>query len=431
VRVVIAGGGLAGLTAARRLAEQGHEVVLCEAQDTLGGRVRSRTVDGFTLDRGFQVCFTAYPAVRSELDLDALDLRQFTPGATLARPGHRSVLADPLRAPRSLPGTLRNRDVTTADKLRLLRLRWRLTRRFPDGFFPGPDLTIREYLEREGFSERFVERFAVPFYGGITLDRSLSSAAAIFEYTFTMLNAGGIAVPADGMGAIPRQLAARARVAGADLRTGTPVEGLTLRGTDGADGVSVTTTASGTVDGDAAIVATDPGSAASLVDVEGMPTEGRGCVTQYFGLPTGSRLAGSPRLVLNTDGTTPNTVAPLSAVAPDYAPRDRALLSATVSGTVDRGDEALADEIRATMCSWESDLDPGDLELIATDRIPFAQVAQPPGCHGALPTVDAPAGPVFLAGDYTRWSSIQGALASGREAAAAVDRTAGSSRRNR
>ncbi|MFC6737593.1 FAD-dependent oxidoreductase, partial [Halolamina salina] len=59
-------------------------------------------------------------------------------------------------------------------------------------------------------------------------------------------------------------------------------------------------------------------------------------------------------------------------------------------------------------------------ELLATDRIPFAQFAQPPGAHARLPDADDPAGPVFLAGDYTRWSSIQGALESGTRAADAI-----------
>lgn len=54
---------------------------------------------------------------------------------------------------------------------------------------------------------------------------------------------------------------------------------------------------------------------------------------------------------------------------------------------------------------------------VATDRIPFAQFRQDPGFRAGLPGVDAPDGPVFLAGEYTHWSSIQGALESGRIAA--------------
>src|SRR6056297_740302 len=109
--VAVVGGGLAGLVAARRLAAAGHDVRLFERRDGVGGRVRTRRRHGFTLDRGFQVLFTAYPAVRRELDLDALALRYFAPGATIARAGNRSVLSDPFRNPRDGLETLFNREV--------------------------------------------------------------------------------------------------------------------------------------------------------------------------------------------------------------------------------------------------------------------------------------------------------------------------------
>ena len=123
----VVGGGLAGLVAARTLADRGRDVTLFERADSVGGRVRSRDVEGFTLDRGFQVMFTAYPAVRRELDLDALELRYFKPGATIARPGQRATLSDPLRDPAALTASLFNREVTFADKLRTLKLRQELT----------------------------------------------------------------------------------------------------------------------------------------------------------------------------------------------------------------------------------------------------------------------------------------------------------------
>ena len=84
-RVVVGGGGLAGLVAARRLAEAGFDVTLFERDPDVGGRVRSTHADGFTFDRGFQVLFTAYPAAKRELDYGALDLRAFSPGAVVCR----------------------------------------------------------------------------------------------------------------------------------------------------------------------------------------------------------------------------------------------------------------------------------------------------------------------------------------------------------
>lgn len=436
--VVVVGAGLAGLVAARRLAAAGATVTVVERRETVGGRVRSRVVDGFTCDRGFQVLFGAYPAVRRELDLDALDIRRFAPGACLARPGRRSILSDPLRDPGALVETLFNREVSTADKLRTLALTRELRGSDPETLLDGPDATIREGLADRGFSERYVERFVAPFYGGITLDRSLSTSNNVFEYTFRAMSEGWIGVPAEGMGAIPAQLAADARAAGATIETGETVEaieagGATLAADGGtrtevagsgrSAGVAVETDAR-TIDADAVVVAADPATAGSLTGVETIPTTGKSCVTQHLALNSEPGLDAGERIVLDADGDgdAPNTVSPMSAVAPEYAPDDRGLLAATFldRAALDADADALMERTRAALSSWFPEHGFDDLRVVATDRIEFAQFEQPPGFREGLPPVDAPRGPVCLAGDYTEWCSIQGAMASGRTAAAAV-----------
>ncbi|WP_318566831.1 NAD(P)/FAD-dependent oxidoreductase [Salinigranum marinum] len=415
--VVVCGAGLAGLVTARRLAAAGADVTVYEEREHVGGRVRSRTHDGFTLDRGFQVLFTAYPAARRELDFDALDLRTFTPGAVIARAGERSVLSDPLRDPTAAFESLFNREVTTSDKLRTLALRQDLGTRSLDELFTGPDTTIREYLSDWGFSAKFAENFVAPFYGGITLDRSLSTSKRVFEYTFRMLGDGSTAVPADGMGAIADQLAAKARAAGADVRTGATVEAV-----DG-DGDGATVHADGeTVDVDAVVVATDPRTAGELTAVASIPTAARPSTTQYYRLPGGTSLGTKKRILLNAASASPNAVVPLSEVAPEYAPADAELLNATFLGEepLSMDDDALAAETQAALESWYPERQFGGLEPLATDRIEFAQFDQPPGIHDTLPDARAPDGRVYLAGDYTQWSAIQGALESGRVAAQAV-----------
>jgi phytoene dehydrogenase-like protein len=416
--VVVAGGGLAGLVAARHLAESGADVTLFERRDELGGRVRSREVDGYTLDRGFQVMFTAYPAVRRELDLDALSLGRFTPGATIARDGERSVLSDPLRDPGSALETLFNHEVTLGDKLRMFRLQRELRGRSVDEILRRGGSSIEAYLADRGFSEGFVDSFAAPFYGGITLDRSLSTDSSVFEYTFKMLTEGATAVPADGMGEITAQLADRARAAGVTIETGRAVEELSPLGDEQA---AVTVSAgSESMTADAAVVATDPKTATELTGVEAITTEAQRCVTVHVSLPSGNRPSMGKRIVLNADDDRPNSIAPMSAVAPDYAPDGRTLYSATFLGRQDASDDELFDEVRSTLASWYPGASFSELDHVATDRIDFAQFTQAPGFQAALPTVDAPAGPVVLAGDYTRWSSIQGALESGAAAAGTV-----------
>ncbi|SDQ33024.1 NAD(P)/FAD-dependent oxidoreductase [Natronobacterium texcoconense] len=415
-RAIVVGGGLAGLVATRHLAGAGLEVTLLERAETVGGRVRTVERNGFRFDRGFQVLFTDYPAVKRELDLDDLDLRRFSPGATIARPNHRSTLSDPLREPSALGATLFNPDVSLSDKLRVARLQWTLRRTDLEEIFRGSDESIDSYLRDRGFSDRFLENFVEPFYGGITLDRSLSTSKRVFEYTFRTLATGSIAVPAEGMGAIPAQLADRVRDEGATIQTGDEVESVST-----VDDSSVTVRASnGEHEADAVVVATDPPTARDLTGVDAIPTDGRGCVTQYYTLPERVELETGKRLLLNAGDDGPNQIVPHSEVAPEYAPDDRILLSGTYLGEPDADDEELADRSRSALESWYPQRSLDGFEHVHTERVPFAQFDQPPGIHDDLPGTRDPDGPVYLAGDYTHWSSIQGAMESGQEAAKAV-----------
>ncbi|WP_144901700.1 NAD(P)/FAD-dependent oxidoreductase [Halobellus captivus] len=417
--VVVVGAGLAGLVAARRLATAGADVTVVERGRTVGGRVRTETREGFTLDRGFQVLFTAYPAVRLELDLDALDLRFFRPGAVIARPGSRSVLSDPFRDVRAAGASLRNGEVTLSDKLRTLLLRQHVGTRTESEIFRSADQSIRSSLREWGFTDDYIEHFVAPFYGGITLDRSLSTSKRVFEYTFKALSEGRIALPARGMGAIAEQLADRARDAGVAIRLGERVASVDEDG----DGVTVKKDGE-TITADAAVVATDPKEAYRLTGVDSIPREARGCVTQYYRLPDGSAPRTRRKILLNAADPSPNTVVPVSEVAPEYAPDGSALLNATFLGesALDRDASALAEETRLTLEAWYPERDFSALEPVRTHRIEFAQFAQPPGVHETLPDVREPGRSTYLAGDYTAWSSIQGALRSGREAARAVER---------
>ena len=93
--VVVVGGGLAGLSAAVNVHRAGLTVIVCEAGDQVGGRVRTDRRDGFLLDRGFQVVLPGYPELRRQVDLSALRLRPFLRGVLAMTPGGRTCLAAP------------------------------------------------------------------------------------------------------------------------------------------------------------------------------------------------------------------------------------------------------------------------------------------------------------------------------------------------
>lgn len=99
--VLIVGAGLSGLCCARSLQQQGIRSLVLESSDSVGGRIRTDTVDGFRLDRGFQVFLTSYPEAKSILDYEALDLKPFLPGALVRYGGRFHELTDPWRRPLS------------------------------------------------------------------------------------------------------------------------------------------------------------------------------------------------------------------------------------------------------------------------------------------------------------------------------------------
>src|SRR5271163_991603 len=125
IQVVVIGAGLAGLSCAISLEAAGLTVTLLEASDAPGGRVRTDVVDGFRLDRGFQVLLTAYPEAKRLLDNRALQLKKFEPGALVWHGGKFHRFADPFRNPVGAARFLVDSIVPMADKLRVARLRAR------------------------------------------------------------------------------------------------------------------------------------------------------------------------------------------------------------------------------------------------------------------------------------------------------------------
>ena len=75
--ITIIGAGLSGLSAGLHLQRQGFSVKIIEASDRAGGRIKTDIIDGFRLDRGFQVLLTSYPEAKMLLDYEALELKNF------------------------------------------------------------------------------------------------------------------------------------------------------------------------------------------------------------------------------------------------------------------------------------------------------------------------------------------------------------------
>jgi phytoene dehydrogenase-like protein len=405
--IYIVGAGLAGLSCAHHLLDHGINATVLEAADGVGGRVRTDVVDGFLLDRGFQMLFTAAPEARGLLDYRGLELHAFEPAALIRLEGRFVRVTDPFRQPLAALSALLAPVGSTRDKLRLARLRRRALREDLPTLLARPEAPTSGALAWYGFSPAMVERLFRPLFAGVLMDPRLETSSRMFELALRMLAVGQAAIPSRGMAAVPEQLAAGLS-AGVHLRrAATRVERgkLTLAGGE-------------LLRPRAVVVATDGPSASWLLGERVLPSPGSVPATCLY-FATEHPPLDEPILVLNGEGSGPvsHCCVP-SAVSPTYAPAGGNLVSVSVLDQVEPGEELeravveqLADWFGSGVLGWD---------LLATYRIEHAQPAQPVGA------LDPPERPVrlepglYLCGDHRDHASINGALASGRRAAGAV-----------
>jgi phytoene dehydrogenase-like protein len=424
--VVVVGAGLAGLVAALRLVEAGRDVLVLEASDGVGGRVRTDTVDDFLVDRGFQVLLTAYPAVRRWLDADALDLRPFAPGVVIHRRGRTVRLADPFRAPVAAARSLLSPTVTPLDALRLLVWRRAILARDGRRVAARPQVTTEERLAEVGFSDGIVEGFFRPFLAGTFFDADLTTSSRVTELVFRCFFRGDVAVPARGMGELGAQLAGRLPDGALALRT--PVRELRTRdgGEGGGAGVEVVLDGA-TVRAGAVVVAVDAPALAHLT-LDGRPLDvvggqgsapARGTAAVHLDAPR-SPTRGRRDLHLGAPGEGPiATLATMSDIAPGYAPEGRSLVTVSTVGVPDEDDGALVAAVREQARGWFGD-EVDAWRPLAVQRIPYAQPRQDPEDLPELARAVAHAPGVWVCGDHRDTGSIQGAMVSGRRTADAV-----------
>ncbi|MEO0513533.1 MAG: NAD(P)/FAD-dependent oxidoreductase [Planctomycetota bacterium] len=433
--VLVVGGGVAGLRAARALHAAGQRVLVLEASDALGGRIRTDRVTtdhgDYLLDRGFQIYLTAYPEGREILG--GVEFQPFEPGA-LVRVGERfHTVVDPFRRPLRALKMFGTPIATLEDQARLALLDRRLRSGSVDDAWAdpeGPDAetSTLEMLRAAGFGEQTIDRFFRCFFGGVFFDRTLGTSSRMFTFTYRMFATGDAVVPARGMGEIPERLAAGLPPSAIRLNTRVHSVDATENGAsvtlDGgevfeADRVVVASAFGVPINGD---VRDEPGWQSTVsvwLDVERAVTDR---VTK-----------GRPTLLLDSgataaDGARPvNHAAVLSDAARQYAPRSRSLIAANiVSGSDDPAalpdDGALSASVVSQLSSWFDE--PADaFEPLAVQRIARALPTQVLSRGGTLSPHDRLRRPhprVVVCGDETTDASTNGALRSGRLAAEAV-----------
>ncbi|MGW6689967.1 NAD(P)/FAD-dependent oxidoreductase [Streptomyces sp. NPDC054961] len=399
--VVVVGAGAAGLACAQDLVAAGLRVRLLESDDTVGGRMRTDRVAGFTTDRGFQVFNTYYPQVKRRIDLRALRLRAFTPGLLVHTDGRLRRITDPTRRPGAsrdlLPGGLFSaRDLAA---LGLLSAR--------DMFGPAvrprtrPDTTTRTALAGAGFSSRAVETFFRPFLSGVFLEDELDTSARFFHLVWRSMLRGTLCLPADGIGAVPAQLATG--LPRGVLSTGSAVASLTTGG--------VALTGAGELTARAVVVATGSAAAARLLPGLDADRSPRTVTTLYHAVER-SPLT-EPTLVIDARRRFLNTCV-LTELHRGYAADGRSLVSTSVLGAPGPAEEgavlaALGEVYGADTSNWQP-----VHRVTVRDALP----AMLPSRALSRTTRFAPGR--YVCGDHRATGSLQGALASGARAAREV-----------
>ncbi|WP_370524322.1 NAD(P)/FAD-dependent oxidoreductase [Cellulomonas sp. APG4] len=405
--VVVVGAGLAGLACARSLQARGLEVRVLEAGDAVGGRVRTDHVDGFTLDRGFQLLNPAYPAVRELVDVDALDLRAFLPGVAVRRDDRLALLADPRRAPlllgRTLVDGLRSGLLRPDELLRLAR--WAAPALGPvQRALAAPDTSLAASLDGAGVEGPLRRAVLEPFLAGVLAEDDGTTSAAFVRLLVRAFLRGTPGVPAAGMAALPAQLAEGVP----DVRLGVRVDRVEPHG----PGVRVHAD-DGVTDARAVVVATDAPAAERLVGVPAPVM--KGLTTHWYATDAAPTLL--PAVVVDGRDRGPVVnAAVVSLVAPGYAPAGQHLVQATV---LHHGRRRGADEPQVRAHAGEVlGTDPRGWREVVRHVIPAALPAQPPPLVTRRDVVVGDG--LFVCGDHRDTASIQGALVSGRRTARAV-----------
>ena len=409
--VLIVGAGMAGLACAVQLHRAGQEVRIFEASDAVGGRVRTDIVDGFLLDRGFQVYLDRYPETGKLLDLEALDLKAFEPGALIYRDGRLHRLMDVFRRPASAWSSVTAPVGSLADKLRVGLMRMKILNSSFEAIAVREDRSTETYLRDCGFSEAIIDRFFRSFYGGIFLERALRTSSRMFEFTFKLFGQGSATVPAQGMGEIPKQLAALLPDGSIQLNQAVQAVGID----------SITLESGERIQGCATVVATDGSAAHALLpELEGPAPEWRSVTTLYFAADRSP--IREAIICLNGSGSgTVNNVCVISDAAPCYAPEGQSLLSVSVLGLVEADD--LVEQVRSELLEWFGP-EVSSWRHLRTDHIRRGLPEQLPNC--SAPNSIHQAG-VWVCGDHLSSASIEGAVVSGKQTAAAILATKDSS----
>ncbi len=412
-RVTVVGAGLAGLAAAAYLGRNGFVVTLVEASERIGGLVTTDLVDGFYLDRGFQVALEAYPELRRMVEVDSLSPCAFDRGFEVVAP---DMSRHPIHLPhrpfsgRQLLDLLAN--FSPADFGCLAKVAPRVLRHDPQTAFLMPNESTADFLQSCGITEGTLERVVRPFLKGVFLEEQLQTPASMAAFVAHNFLRGSAFVPSMGMAEIPSLMAEQ--LGTSKIHLGSEVVAVSDE--------SVALSGGEEIGHDYAVLAIKPSRLTKLTGENGIDTRTRSTSTHYFASEVD--LAAGKTVLVASSNTSVTTIAVMDLVAPSYSPKGTHLVSVSSLGTDTPDDQAAdfaADALRT---------DKAELSHLRTYRIAEALPVSFGAGRAGRPYFRAFSRRLYLAGDFIENPSIDGAIRSGRLAAEAVMAARWKSRRN-
>lgn len=394
---IIVGGGIAGLTAAYYLEKAGQEYTILESTDRIGGRIKTDHVNGYSMDRGFQVFLTAYPEAQKILDYQKLNLKAFDPGAILLRnSGKIDYLGDPLRQLSSLIPTLTTNAASMSDKLKILRIKQKLTNKSISQIFSSPELSTMQALQEEyGFSNKIVTEFLQPFYGGIFLENKLATSRKMFDFVFKMFSEGDATIPSLGMEEIPKQIASH--LAPNKIRCNSKViniENNTLQLENGERLIA-----------DHILLATEANSISSKY--HNTKKEYHSTTNLYFSSSTQPFKRNAIALIGDSNKLANNLVC-LSKNAKEYS-KEGSLISVSLKDNIHPDETSLANKVKSELSEWVPNAK--NWRHLKTYHIKYALPNQNKINNNNIISVNPH---MTIIGDHTMNGSINAAMKSGR-----------------